>query len=1261
MEHWCFGSKDIDFTNPIGNTYTITNTNAPSIIRDQSFNGVYDLFNQLLFSVIDGKVYDKQGVLKGTLNGFGNKSSFECSIIPVPEEFNKYYVICSGSYNYNEEDASVSYATVIVNSNGIVFTNGGYLGGYTFNNNITHCGIAISNSINSNDDKYLYIVQGNSKSSSNHFGELIRYLISNTGIANPVQILSTNAGQNIEYTPIEVDLSHDGNMIAWGAGSSLNVLYVVENINTSPLITTITPNNTAIQSPPSYYHGVEFTADNNYLFFTNNGDNIQYVDLTNNNVTTIPGTYYPNSPYMPLLPQIELASDGLMYVGYTSNLAKSINPITHVFGEKEIIMDNNHTHFIGQSCISMFPDQIDGFSYTQHQVNCCVAGQIFTRTTPFGSITSIWTPASNPFQAGQASVSTSASFTINTGTIVTIQNMNIVFGPNAKVIVEPGATLILDNTKFTGLDACETMWPGVEVWGDRTKSQNLWSGNGLNTHQGRIVVKNNSEINNALTAIQAIKQNADGSHDWDKTGGIVELYGNSKFYNNKKAVWIGGYKNYLSGHIGDRIYMRPNRSYITDCQFNTNDNFYGIMDFHSFIALYDGSIINIRGNEFFNYSSVPMNKKGTGIISIISPMQVIPIASDKNVFRNLLYGIKAISFDPSIYYSIVDNRFENCYQGIYMNRTVGAKITSNYFWIPMKDASVNTHPYGLYLDGDYAFHVEDNFFEADIYLGPYGIIANNLGGFENEIYRNHFKLLNYGIQPQLQNKGMIAGKPVGLKLFCNDFDNEDTDYDVLVLGNTVFDIPPFINCGIADAQKISTIVGGQIEEFPAGNEFSPNRQAGTFDFDNSNAEHLVYSHESDNLPIRYKPEHSAYIGFNDIDWGENSERCPSKLGSGEDIPTETALLTQAQLALNSSIVIRNIWKDGGNTNLENEVETTQPWDVYVEFNGLIAESPYLSDEVLMATIDNPAFTSLMIKLIMVANPQASHNDVIMQAIYDRIPALPQSYIDAIMAEESSISQLELLEGNVSADYHLVRSIENRIIAIYRYDTVNTSSYSNMISYLVARPGLEDKYILAATYLAYADYTNMQSVLNSISGSFELNAKESDDYQNYLTTFGIAHDIMENDKHMGDLSQTQINSLQLILDQQGVNQSMAQALLLWNNPDRALNELILEKPANGARMATVAQQKRPEIASLFKVFPNPAKDYFTLQYNSDLDQMQNLRLTLTDMQGKTIRNIKFDNNNIDELIDTQDLKPGVYSVSLFASDLLLEVQRITIVK
>jgi hypothetical protein len=124
--------------------------------------------------------------------------------------------------------------------------------------------------------------------------------------------------------------------------------------------------------------------------------------------------------------------------------------------------------------------------------------------------------------------------------------------------------------------------------------------------------------------------------------------------------------------------------------------------------------------------------------------------------------------------------------------------------------------------------------------------------------------------------------------------------------------------------------------------------------------------------------------------------------------------------------------------------------------------------------------------------------------------------------------------------------------------------------------------------------------------------------------------------------------------------MALSLLLWNNPEYIINELILYKPVSGARKANSTNVQRPETTSLFKLYPNPAHDYFTLQYSNELQSLNQLEIVITDVQGKIIRSIEFE-GNIDRLISVDDLLPGVYIVSLYSDKLLLGNQKLTILK
>ena len=120
-------------------------------------------------------------------------------------------------------------------------------------------------------------------------------------------------------------------------------------------------------------------------------------------------------------------------------------------------------------------------------------------------------------------------------------------------------------------------------------------------------------------------------------------------------------------------------------------------------------------------------------------------------------------------------------------------------------------------------------------------------------------------------------------------------------------------------------------KYPTGNTFTdPTNSSIIKQFENDDADAVIYSYDaSTNAPAFFMPIQSlrsSNISVNDI---LISNPCLSNTGgSGTSLTTLYGNLSNAQIALNSSITLLNIWKDGGNANLDQQVETTQPWDAY---------------------------------------------------------------------------------------------------------------------------------------------------------------------------------------------------------------------------------------------------------------------------------------------------------------------------------------------
>ena len=585
-------------------------------------------------------------------------------------------------------------------------------------------------------------------------------------------------------------------------------------------------------------------------------------------------------------------------------------------------------------------------------------------------------------------------------------------------------------------------------------------------------------------------------------------------------------------------------------------------------------------------------------------------------------------------------------------------------------------PYGIYINGGKGFKVQENTLyrpasngNATI-NGARGIIVHKTGAVNNEIYKNTLNNLFLSEQAQCANSGTDLppwggannpGAETGLKFFCNTSQTSSASYDMWMGGMGYCDnIPSSLigahRFGIAKFQKQPNPnypASSSIKFLPAGNQFSESHLSlpttATVDFDNGQAGWVQYSWEDLKPNARFKPSFissntdTTHLSIDTV----NIDVCPSRISSaanGIPITAQYSELSVAQLELNASITMLRIWQDGGNANLDQQVETTQPWDIYQEFNSLLAESPYLSDDVLIEVIQNPSFTSLMVKLLMIANPHAVHSDVVMYELENRNPAMPQSYIDEIKSQPETSSQLQVLESNVAADNHLVSMISEDIKRTYRADTSNVWARDSLIAFVSRRPGLYDKYELATIYLSYGLYDEMQNTINYIGSNFEMDDELSNDYTSFVNLMSIAQAMQENNLYMGGLSETQRISLQQILaNDRPMISAFALSLLMRDNPNMVFNEAVYDVPQNNTRKPkpffnTTALEQSSE----FKLYPNPAHDYTTLQYNC---RYENISLVLSDVQGRVLQTIILESIEDVEyneaLINLSNLSPGTY--------------------
>jgi len=190
--------------------------------------------------------------------------------------------------------------------------------------------------------------------------------------------------------------------------------------------------------------------------------------------------------------------------------------------------------------------------------------------------------------------------------------------------------------------------------------------------------------------------------------------------------------------------------------------------------------------------------------------------------------------------------------------------------------------------------------------------------------------------------------------------------------------------------------------------------------------------------------------------------------------------------------------------------------------------------------------------------------------------------------------------------------------------------------------------LAVTYLVFNDYTNMQNTLDNISSNFELSTELQADIIDFQFILDLSKSIQQNNMGEGSLTETQIQSLETIMNNDApLIGAMALSILKRNNINFVFQEQVDDLAQSSSRLMPKPVSKLEENKDVkYKLYPNPSSDYTTVFYYC---QNKNINYSISDMQGRvlivnsleTIENIKQN----EALIDLGDLSPGTYQFTI----------------
>ena len=840
---------------------------------------------------------------------------------------------------------------------------------------------------------------------------------------------------------------------------------------------------------------------------------------------------------------------------------------------------------------------------------------------------------------------------IDNGATLTIDGATIEFadfrqtGELVRVDVMPGAKLLLKNgAKLTSIQSCSfSVWNGIAVYGNSTLAQSF-------TNQGAVIIEGTANqqvvIENAIDAIMTkgfLSSNLKAI-DWTSFGGIVQAE-YARFENNLRDVEFMRYSSHEGG------IHQPNISYFNHCEFIKSDEFAAARNYRG------GSVTmwDVQGVEFaactFDNTALSLQEQNTtcGIYTIDANYTVTwdcnnPSPNngcnnaDSSYFWGMKYGVRSeyTKGFATNYIDIHGTEFKT-FNGVYFGGAYGNSVTRSSFYVTrLGKVNYGFVPYGLYLDYNTGFTAEENkfFTRGRIQDHNVGFIANNSGSLYNEVYNNSFSGYHIGFSAQGHNNNGLYNPAqgvynYGLEIRCNDY--EEGRYDIFVQGNPSL---PWEGIKKEQGQPGAT-------HTLAGNTFS--LSGSTYSDYLSYPSSITYHHHDISLsgnPSNLEPVDILNVNkVGHTEFYSKALSCPVDIAMGKTKGDLHGEITTAQNAIaTDQALLTQLMNSSNNWQLEADIlfaNTQQQWlDVYAD---LMSQSPYLGHEIIETAILETDFPDLMLRNVMLANPDAPKNDHLMNLIYGR--NMPSWIVQDILDGRSSYGAKEVIVGRISANQGIQHEAISELIHIYNRAT-SFDGRDSIISLLSTRDELTYRYLLIEAYLADGNHSSASTELSAIQ-SEDHSGKDSVDLPAYNSWYSLLVQMAEYQETWFDMDASDLATVNSLADTSNHNAPMLWAnnvLNLLEKKSDYLEPVYMPQTASYKTDGSVASNTaiEQEIEYL-KVYPNPTDQILNVVVTDAVDG----RAEVYAMDGTFLLSTELTFGSA--IIDVSSLTPGVYMV------------------
>lgn len=1272
---WFQNSNNVDVPPTVATTPGVSYETAA---WQKATNGLHSFNTSRIFNINGVKMYSPQ--FSGDISVFSNSNylfiSPEIVILPKPGSCDSFYVFYGQKYYHSGVGCSayaLKYSLIdrklltdpypeygLVEPDQVVFER----------NLTSYCPSTVplaaskEKTIGGVKTRQLFYIEFD-----NAKYNIMRIDITYAGISAPVLVYAQ--ADYLDLSTYELELSPDGTKLALGRSRSgalspdqpakdvvLYHLTAAGNLNTAMGASGVTyidiPHPVGFQE---YMVGLEFSANSQRLFASMADDAIWYIENLN---TTPSVTSLGSSTQDYTFSQLEMVHNGgTDYIAVAKNETEvykidNINPGSIPTVSSLPFFSNTkvpahisyplHTKIPGNKYLLCLPDQVDGDNYTagaggwfdpQSSVSCCLSyyAGLFDSEAPFTvpSGTFTWQPGSNPFGNASSEVVLEKDLVIPSGTSITIKNLTFRFHPTARVVIQPNARLYLENATLTALD-CELTWKGVRVLGNPAQPH-------LVAYQGYLNMTLNATISHAVCGAAAYDLE---TNNYAVAGGIIQT-SSANFINNQNDVDI-------------RAYAISSNSFFDLNTFKIDNN-YRFSAANSPRALLNKVTgVKFRGCTFANDNSALQTAALNSMlgVSMLDANATIDIKNTTgNTFRNLYIGVLALKFTANQPFVAKHSTFDNNQMGIYTGSVDLFTITNNTFNVGTNNNfESNT---GVFIHVGTGFTVRDNSFAGPAGGAPtvstlpvsFGCVVKNTcltgSGANNAIFRNSFARLCYANQSEGKNRGNADTDP-GLVYFCNTNTTNLADFRLLrdpslAVSNQGIRLFQGTGSGIGLTSVQNTFTHNPTIH-PAPNQWCDfwreqhvNMGAINYYYDNTSAPSIAQTkpiYYSNTGFVALSPGLAKSCVINNPFLSTIGEQLTSN-GFG-DMSYETAKANYLDAKYLYELLI-----DQGNTEaIKHKIDYEWEQSAWALRTELLARSPDLSEEAILYAQSKNSLPSALLFEVCMANKRSANSPKMMEQLKT---SLPQYMIDILLTANEPQTYRKQLEEQL-VDYNA--QMNDAYQSIARYVLSDSTDRSALLQNL-----LEDV-PQASAKLHLLDFQlgkgNASAAWQALAAYNTLAENTSSAENIKLNTF--MNFVISNSAQMNGLTEQDLAYITSVAaDSAHPNFVQAHSVLRYYNLSNYL-ALPQNPTASIFKKETTPIVDPIQQADNLKLYPNPANQYLTLDYNLSIEN-GTVQIEVVDPSGKVVltRQAHVANSKGIANVPIADLPAGNYFVNI----------------